>query len=157
PATISASGQASVAAKANSLTGTYGVTANTQGGNTVNFNLTNLCPAITLAPTTLPNGTVGVSYNQNISATPTGTTYSFTVSNGSLPSGLTLNSANGSISGTPSQDGAFTFTVTATGFGTCNGSQSYTLTIAQPNPVPTLLSLNPNTRVAGSPGFTLTL
>ncbi|MDQ3013694.1 MAG: putative Ig domain-containing protein, partial [Acidobacteriota bacterium] len=147
PATISASGQAGINVTANSITGAYTVTATTQGGDTINFQLTNLCPSLALLPNTLANGIANMTYNQNLSATPTGTTYSFAVSSGNLPPGLMLNSVSGAISGTPVQVGTFTFTVTVTGFGTCSGSRAYTLTIN--NPVPVLASLNPNAATAG--------
>jgi len=85
------------------------------------------CPPITLDQPTLPNGTVGTAYNQSVSATPAGT-YNYSVSSGALPSGLTLNSASGAISGTPTTTGTFIFTISATLSG-CTGSQSYTVTI----------------------------
>lgn len=52
---------------------------------------------VTLAPTSLPSGTVGFAYQQSLTASfpnqPAGTTYTFTA-NGSLPAGLTLSPAD---------------------------------------------------------------
>ncbi|MBX7218680.1 MAG: putative Ig domain-containing protein [Blastocatellia bacterium] len=113
--------------------GTYPLTFTATNGNSPdaiqNFTLTVACPTVTVTPPTLPGGTVGTAYNQTVSATPTGS-YTFAVTAGSLPTGLTLTGATGVISGTPTVSGTFNFTVTATGFGTCTGSQAYTVVIA---------------------------
>jgi hypothetical protein len=85
------------------------------------------CPAVTVNPATVPAGTVGTAYSQTFSATPAGN-YSFAKTSGTLPPGLNLNAAGG-LSGTPTSAGTYTFTVTATGLGTCPGSRQYTLTI----------------------------
>lgn len=74
-------------------------------------------PVITTS--SLPAGTVGVSYSQTIVATGTAS-ISFAVVSGALPTGLSLNSSTGAITGTPTAAGAFGFTVRATnafGFG----------------------------------------
>ena len=57
--------------------------------------------AITVNPATLPNGTVGVAYSQTVSATGGNGSYTFSVSAGSLPAGLSLNAGTGAITGTP--------------------------------------------------------
>ncbi len=90
---------------------------------------TNCPPAVTLSPASLPNGAMGTAYSQTLSASPAGGNYMFTVASGSLPAGLTLNSATGVLSGTPTANGSFTFTVTATGFGSCAGSRQFTVVI----------------------------
>ena len=66
-------------------------------------------PIITTAD--LPNGTQGSSYSANLSAIGS-TPITWTLLSGSLSTGLTL-SSSGSISGTPTQAGAFSFTVQA--------------------------------------------
>ena len=90
------------------------------------------CPTITLAPVSLPNAQVNTPYTQTITATPAGTTYSFAVTTGLLPAGLTLNS-NGSFSGAPTQSGVFNFRVTATGFGSCSDFRDYVLIVDCPS------------------------
>jgi uncharacterized protein (TIGR03437 family) len=112
------------------------------------------CPAITLAPATLPAGTIGAAYNQTVSASPPGS-YTFAVTAGSLPAGLTLNPATGAITGAPATAGAASFTITATGAGGCTGSQAYTINVQ--NPVPAISGLSPDSTVGGSAGFTLTV
>jgi CSLREA domain-containing protein len=96
-------------------------------GASQGYTLIVACPTVTVNPVTLPNGTSGAAYNQSLSATPGGN-YSFSKTSGSLPPGLSL-SAAGSLSGNPTTQGSYSFTVTATGFGSCSGSRQYTLTI----------------------------
>lgn len=63
--------------------------------------------------TTLPTAYVGETYSQALSATPgtTGNTLTWEVTQGSLPTGLSLNENTGEISGTPTAAGTSTFTV----------------------------------------------
>ncbi|RYY17393.1 MAG: hypothetical protein EOO36_09775, partial [Cytophagaceae bacterium] len=99
------------------------------------YTLSIVAPTIAVAPATLPNGTVGTAYSQTITAAGGTAPYSYAITAGALPSGLTL-SASGILSGTPTTPGSFTFTVTATdastGSGPYSGSLSYTLAIAGP-------------------------
>ncbi len=89
--------------------------------------------AMTLLPAVLPHGTTGTAYNVAFSASGgTGPyTYTYVITSGSLPAGLSLGSTGG-ISGTPSASGTVSFDVTATdanGFGV---SGSRTLIIDAP-------------------------
>ena len=89
------------------------------------------CPAITLLPPPLPHGTVGVAYSRTITASGGTGPYTFTVTAGSLPPGLSTITSGGLISGTPTTAGTFTFTVTATDTTTaCTGLQAYTIYVA---------------------------
>ncbi len=69
-------------------------------------------------PLDLISTTVGVSYSGTVTATETanGTTYSYAVTSGLLPTGLALNGTTGVISGKPAANtaGSYTITVTAT-------------------------------------------
>jgi hypothetical protein len=84
------------------------------------------CPAITLPD--LPNGTVGQPYSNSISANPA-STYSYAVTSGSLPPGLTLFGAVGLLFGHLTVAGSYSFTITATDSNNCAGSKSYSVTI----------------------------
>jgi gliding motility-associated-like protein len=88
-------------------------------------------PGINVGPSTLPGATVGIAYNQTITATG-GTSYTYAVSTGALPTGLTLNGTNGAITGTPTAAGTFNFTVTATDASTAFASQAYTVVVTPP-------------------------
>jgi uncharacterized protein (TIGR03437 family) len=105
------------------------------------------CPTITLSPATLPNGTAGTAYNQTISASPAGS-YTFAVTAGALPAGLSLNSTTGALTGTPTAAGTSNFTITATGSGGCTGSQAYTLNIQMA--CPSVTGINPTSGIVGS-------
>ncbi|RWB20854.1 MAG: autotransporter domain-containing protein [Mesorhizobium sp.] len=98
------------------------------------YNLTVGLPSLTVAPSSLPGGTAGTAYNQPLTASGGNAPYSFAVTAGALPAGLTL-SSGGTLSGTPTASGTFNFTVTATdstGGTPATGSVAYTLTIAAP-------------------------
>jgi len=97
--------------------------------DTNNVAVCSACPnPITLAPSTLPSGAVGAAYSQTITASGGTAPYTFTVTSGALPTGLTL-SSSGTLSGTPTAAGSFTFTVLATDAAGCFGSQIYTIVI----------------------------
>ena len=87
------------------------------------------CPTVTVSPASLPAGTVGFAYSQNLSAAGGTAPYGYAVTAGTLPPGLTL-SAAGLLSGTPTASGTFNFTVTATDAFGCAGTRVYALTIA---------------------------
>jgi len=100
--------------------------------NNVNSCGVSVCPIITVNPATLPNGAVGTAYNQTVTASGGTAPYVFSLSSGSLPTGLTLNGATGAITGTPTTAGTFTFTITARDANGCTGSRLYEVTIASP-------------------------
>ena len=100
-------------------------TVTTEEGGTLTGNITNAPPKITT--TSLLDGTVNAAYNQTLAADNNPTSWS--VANGALPDGLTLNS-DGTISGPPTAAGTYSFTVTATNdYG--SDSKEFTLTIDQ--------------------------
>lgn len=68
---------------------------------------------ITITTSSLPGGTKDVSYNATVAGSGGSGSYSFAVTAGSLPTGLTL-STGGLISGTPTVSGTSNFTVTLT-------------------------------------------
>ena len=132
------SGRFNFTIKATDVTGCAG---------TQSYSMVINCLAITLTPTTLLNGTIGAAYAQTIAASPTGN-YTFGVSTGTLPAGLSLNSATGTITGTPTTVGASNFTITALNSGQCSGSQSYTISIQAL--CPTITNLSPTSGLIGS-------
>jgi len=69
---------------------------------------------LAVVTTPLPAGAVGVSYSAAVSATGGISPYSWSLTSGSLPAGLTL-SHTGAITGTPTAAGSSSFTVKVTG------------------------------------------
>ena len=101
-------------------------------GEVEDYVMTLACPTVTVSPTTLSVPTVGTAYTQTVSASGSTTTFSYAVTSGALPAGLSLDDDTGSLSGTPTSSAAASFTITATGANGCAGSRAYTLTPACP-------------------------
>ena len=76
----------------------------------------------------LATGTVGTAYSQILSATAGTAPYTWTVTSGTLPSGLTL-STSGVISGTPTTYGSSSLTVKVTDSASANTTQSLAVTV----------------------------
>ncbi|WP_162782219.1 putative Ig domain-containing protein [Arenimonas caeni] len=117
----------------------FTVTATDANGQTGSrdYTLVTAVPVLSVTPASLPSGIVGVAYNQTLGATGGNAPYSFDVTTGALPDGLTLSPA-GALTGTPTVQGNFDFTVTATDSttGTAGtGSRAYTLEIVYAPPV----------------------
>ena len=88
--------------------------------NYFSFDISGTAPACPVATTptftdsSVANGRKGISYTDGVSANNT-TSYSINYVSGALSSlGLSFNTANGAITGTPNAIGSTTFTVTAT-------------------------------------------
>jgi formylglycine-generating enzyme required for sulfatase activity len=96
--------------------------------NSVGFRVAMIPLAITTAAT-LPNGTVNTVYSQTFAATNGTAPYSWLVTGGTLPTGITLSSA-GVLAGTPTAGGVFTFTAQVTTAAGGTLAKTFTLTIA---------------------------
>jgi len=86
---------------------------------------------------------VGTPYNSSLTATGGTPPYTFAITSGTLPAGLTLNASTGAITGTPTVVGPDVFTAGATDASARNASQSCSLTIGTfpPTPIPSSLNL----------------
>jgi uncharacterized protein YhjY with autotransporter beta-barrel domain len=89
---------------------------------------------VVVSPGSLPMPKAGVSYAQAVSASGGTAPYSYAISAGALPPGLSLNTGSGALSGTPTTVGSYSFLVRASdSSGTPNsGVQPYTLVVAPP-------------------------
>ena len=76
----------------------------------------------------LQGGMIGSSYSETISAVGGTSPYTYSISAGSLPDGLSMSSA-GVISGTPTTAGTSTFTVTVTDNTGATGTQQFSITV----------------------------
>jgi serine protease len=78
----------------------------------------------------LPVGKVGVAYSQALTVNGGSPPYTWSLPSGSLPPGLILSPSLGTISGTPSKPGGYSFTVQVTD-GTNTASKAFTLKISK--------------------------
>ncbi len=115
-----------------------------------NYTLNVPAPAIFISPATLPNTTAGLAYSQTLSASGGAAPYTFAVTAGALPTGLTLGSG-GALSGTTTAAGTFNFTVTATDINGQTASNAYTVVVAVPT-----VTLTPATLPGGTAGVAYT-
>src|SRR5438034_1868994 len=113
--------------------GTYSVTisaTNANGTGTATLTLTiNPPPPVITSPGTA-TGTVGVAFSYQITATNNPTSYGAS----GLPPGLTVNTATGLISGTPTTAGTYPVTISASNSGG-TGTATLVITINTPPPV----------------------
>jgi len=91
-------------------------------------------PAITT--TSLPNGTIGQAYSQTLGAVGGTTPYTWGITGGALPNGLSLNASTGVVSGTPTVGGNYSITVQVTDSASPAGTatQSLALDVVAPGP-----------------------
>ncbi|UGQ35176.1 putative Ig domain-containing protein [Janthinobacterium sp. PLB04] len=92
---------------------------------------------VSLTPATLPNPTAEAVYTTTLTAAGGTAPYTFSVSSGTLPAGLSLNAATGVLSGTTNVTGSFTFSLRASDSSTGAGApfsaaNSYTVTVSAP-------------------------
>jgi uncharacterized repeat protein (TIGR03803 family) len=122
----------------------------TNGNGTVfSLSLGSVSPPLAVTTTSLANGTNFIAYNQLLNANGGQTPYSWSLISGSLPSGLTL-ATNGLISGTPTTNGTFNFTVKVTDTLSATASQTLTLLVGSQVTVRTLTTLYNFTAVMNS-------
>lgn len=74
---------------------------------------------------------VNAEYNAGLAATGGTPPYQWTVSGGSLPSGIQLQGASGTIAGTTSQPGTYSFTAKVTDSASNSATQSLALAVSQ--------------------------
>lgn len=86
------------------------VVLTSSSGETINAAVTQSSNVLSLDTSSLPNGTVNAAYSQSLQRSGGKSPFTWTVTGGSLPAGLTL-STGGVISGTPTTQGTSNFTV----------------------------------------------
>jgi ELWxxDGT repeat protein len=129
----------------------YGFTENPGPSITFTFAATPPPPAPTpptITTTSLPDWTVGATYDQTIATSGGMAPVTLGITAGALPNGLSLDSNTGVISGTPTTAGTYALTITATGGDGAASSQNYTLAINSPLTIGPLDFTNPT---VGSP------
>jgi len=112
--------------------------------------LTIAAPTLMVTPSTLPNAVAAQEYSATFTTSGGTGPYSYTVTAGTLPAGMSLSTA-GVLSGVPTQGGVFAFTVTATdastGAGPYSASQAMSLTVTA-----SAIAVTPATLAGGTRG-----
>ena len=113
-----------------------------------------LAPVIS-TPTPLVAGLIGAPYTKQMTATVGLPPYKWSIVDGNLPAGLTLNTLTGEISGTPTVLGNSSFIVQVKDSGNAPATKSFTMTIISTGSIGGMVS--DRTTGAPIPGTTVTL
>jgi hypothetical protein len=139
-----------------STTATVTATSVANSAITASLSIT-INPVLAIATPSLPVGTQNSPYFGVISATGGSGTFTWTLTSGSLPAGLTLSSSTSSsvtIDGTPTTTGTSKFTVQVT-VGGSTVSQALSITINPPPPLSVGTKFLPNGTVGTAYSATL--
>ena len=113
---------------------------------------------VAITTTSLPGGAVGVSYSSSVGVRGGTEPYAWSITSGSLPTGLSIDPTTGLISGTPTAAGTAQFTVTVTdSTEPTNQSQSQPFSInvgSLVSPVVTLQPVSQTIRLGQGVSFT---
>ena len=109
--------------------------------STFTITINSLEPLTITSALQLPQAEISVGYSQSLSAIGGTGAYSWAVTGGSLPSGLTL-AAGGAISGTPSAIQTASFTATVTDSSGKTASATFSLAVIDPT-VPNIITTSP--------------
>ena len=91
------------------------------------------CPTIAVNPVLMIAAQQFSSYTVNFAASNGTAPYTYSVTAGTLPQGLTLNTSTGVLTGIPTASpGAYPFTVTAVDANLCSSSRGYSLNVTCP-------------------------
>jgi len=115
-------------------------------------------PVTIATASSLPAAVAGFAYSQTLTASGGTVPYSWALTGGSLPAGLSLASASGIVSGSPSTPGSFNFTVRVTDSSQPapqTATRAFTLVVGPAAPI--LNSISPSSVNAGAAGFSLTV
>jgi hypothetical protein len=75
------------------------------------------------------NATVGLAYSAPLGANGGTAPYTWSLVSGTLPPGITLNSSNGLLSGTPLTPGSYNFTVNVADSSSATAQRAYSITV----------------------------
>jgi uncharacterized protein (TIGR03437 family) len=103
----------------------FSASANVFAIQTFSLNISSLC----FLTTSLPNGDVNSFYRQSLNVTGGTSPFTFSITGGGLPTGVSIDPKSGLISGTPTAPGPYTFTIQVTDSAGNVATQSFSVTI----------------------------
>ncbi|MGC5702593.1 autotransporter domain-containing protein, partial [Pseudomonas sp. NFXW11] len=123
---------------------TYTPTAGYSGSDTFAYTATNAsgtsspatvtitvsAASLSINPASLGAGTTGTAYSATLSTSGGTAPYTYSISSGALPAGLTLNTSSGLISGTPSANGVANLSISVTDAHGASGTRAYSISIS---------------------------
>lgn len=110
--------------------GTFTIKVTDALGATATGCMITINPALQVTCSSVNTGDVGVAFNSGPMTVTGGTApYTFSIGSGTLPSGLTLNTSTGAVTGTPTAPGAFSIKVTDA-LGATGGNCTITINAA---------------------------
>jgi hypothetical protein len=133
-------------------TGTSSFTVQVKDANSqtaskaLSISVTAAVAPLSIVTTSLPDATQNVAYSQTLAATGGTTPYIWSLASGTLPAGLSLGTS-GTISGTPTQSGQFSFAgeVSDSSSPAQTASRSFTINVATPGAAQTVTVNSANT------------
>ena len=87
-------------------------------------------PTLTITTARIPSAAQGAAYSESLTATGGQPPYVWSVLSGSLPTGLQLTASTGTLSGSPTQAGTFTFTVRSTDAASHTAQKALSLAVS---------------------------
>lgn len=110
--------------------------------------------ALSISTTTIPQGVVGAAYTATLAAAGGTTPYTWSVSKGQLPAGLSLAASTGIISGTPTTPGNSSFSVTVVDSSSTaqTASIAFTMSVVAPQATPSALVVSTTSLPSGTIG-----
>ncbi len=105
--------------------------------------------ALGISTASLSSATVGSSYSTGLQASGGSTPYTWSITSGSLPSGLTLDSGTGTISGTPTTVQTSGFTAQVSDSAGQTSSQALSIVVSTSTPTPPVQSVTISTSILG--------
>ena len=118
--------------------------ANNMGTKALSIAVASAPQSPSVNTTSLPGATTGTVYSTTLQASGGTTPYSWSVSAGTLPAGLSLVAGTGVISGTPTATGTASFTVQVTDAVNNTGTKALSITVAAAGQPPSVTTLRPS-------------
>ena len=100
-----------------------------------NTSVSSSTPNLTISDT-LPPASVGLNYNATVAVTGGTAPYTFAIASGALPQGVLLSDNSGTVSGTPSASGSFSFAISVSDSKGLSKQQSLQMTVSNNSTTP---------------------